>query len=168
MMFSLPALPRILTIAGVALVILFAFLWQAERAKSARLHGQVRELTMLREQDARDVQSASIQAQQEQRAIIAKVSAEQNKVTEGVRHEYLQELADLRRVYSLRLQGKAATNPGISGEGGTNSVPVATAGIDDANLCLSAGDLLSAQEIELARNALIEWVQRQAKAHGGE
>jgi hypothetical protein len=122
----------------------------------------VRELAALQakyEQAAKD-------SQELERMNSIAVQSEQSGITENVEELHATKLAALRsdnnRLGALveRLRANAASR---AGQGGKPAVPDAASGVDEDYVHIPASALLSAQEIELSRNALIQWVEEQAK-----
>jgi hypothetical protein len=123
----------------------------------------VRELAALQakyEQAAKD-------SQELQRMNVVAVQSEQSGITENVEEINATKLAALRsdnnRLGALveRLQSQA--DRGSPGASGASEVPDAARLADGSHVLVPADALLRAQEIELSRNALIDWVQRQAE-----
>lgn len=99
-------------------------------------------------------------AAQANKAQVAKVEQQQQKVTSDVESDYQRKLDALRR--ELRAQPKAA--PGAAGSAGLSQVPDSAGGpAPEAGMPLSPDERLRAAENELQLDELITWVEQQMK-----
>ena len=161
----IPNLPWKLIGAGaVAIVIaVLILLWKGEQRHSAKLQARVELLTSLREQDKRNIEAASREAQRINRETVARIKADQDRITQEASREYQSDLARLRRELAVRLSGASKANPGRPGEGGAGAVPDTAGGADGETVPVPAGDLLYAAETELQLMRLQEWIEQQTK-----
>lgn len=163
---ALRALPWKLIGAG-AIALAFLFLYASlkdARSDRDRYKAQAQSLRDLRETDRRNFEAAAKEAARLNREQVARIKADQDRVTQETSREYQADLARLRRDFALRLSGAAKANPGSPGQGRTGTVPGAASGTDgEARLCYAPEDVLRAAENELRHEALIEWIEAQRK-----
>lgn len=87
---------------------------------------------------------------------VGRIKADQEKVNAKISSDYQRDLARLRAEF---VRSKAAQGNSAGSKAG--SVPDATGGVDAENVCVPRSLILQAQELELGRNALIDWVNEQ-------
>ena len=118
---------------------------------------------------------ATEQAQRAAEANAKRVLTEQQRISEGVSHDYQAQLVDVRaRADALRVRlAKAAGDPGRAGAGDASEIPGAAGGPDDAAAKAglpapgaegwSLDDRVIATEQALQLEALQEWVRQQSQ-----
>jgi hypothetical protein len=113
-----------------------------------------------RKQDRATYEQAQRDAKAKNDADVARIQAEQEKVNAEAKSRYNR---DLRRLRNGGLRKDLAAPKGIAGQGGAPGVPQAACRDDAENLCVSRSLVMRAAEIELGRNALIDWINEQMK-----
>lgn len=147
------------TLLGLLAAVLLAIsVWQA-----VELHGflwiegandKIDRLTI----DNNELRFAAKEAERLNKEQVRRIEADQEKVNAKISSDYQRDLARLRAefVRSKAAQGNPA-GPKAS------PVPVPAGGADAENVCVPRSLILQAQELELGRNALIDWVNEQLK-----
>ena len=137
---------------GISIVAL-----KIEQRHSGKLQAQVTHLTALRKLDRANFETAAAQAEAANKAQVARIKADQQKITSEVSHDYQADLARLRSELAVRLRGSSPTDPGRAQSPGTGN-PGTTAGGPDgeARVCISTRDYVLGAEHELQLDRLIE------------
>lgn len=144
--------------AAVLLLALSAWLWRANNG----LHDSLKAERAAHAQTVANFKKAQADAEAVQAHNLARVAKAQKDVTDETLDDYNRRVADLRARYKRLLdQG----NRSASGNPDLPAVPNATSGTDAAAQQdgLSSADALTASEQALQLDALITWVERQAK-----
>ena len=144
---------------GLAVAIVAcAWLWRANNG----LHDTIRTERARYAETVANFKKAQADAEAVQAHNLARVAKSQKDVTDETLDDYNRRVADLRARYKRLLdQG----NRSASGNPDLPAVPNATSGTDAAAQQdgLPAADALTASEQALQLDALITWVERQAK-----
>jgi hypothetical protein len=127
-----------------------------EKRHSAKLAHQVVQISASREADRRAYAKAQADAAAANKAQVAKIEQQQQKVTDDVEARYRADLARLRMQSANRAPSGAASDAGPSAPSSPASGPNGQA------VPLPSAELLRAQETELQLNALIDWVLGQS------
>ena len=146
--------------AIMAFGLLFATL-RLEQAHSAKLKVQVERCSDARKADRASYERAQTDAKAKNIAEVKAIEARQEQVNAETKSKYANDLARVR-AGGVRQDLAAPSSP--AGKPGASGVPQTTCRADDANLCVSRARIVQAAEIELSRNALIDWVERQSEA----
>ncbi len=159
-------------IAGIGVSLALAVLLFVQRAETShwRKHSASFEQLYRQEQAAfavtvANTRAAAEQARAEDAANAMRVAAEQRRINERTNNDFEARItaarADARR---LRLQPRAAVDPGAGRDASMPSLPVAAAGVDQAagQDRLSQPDALTATEQAIQLDELIKWVRAQA------
>lgn len=137
------------------------FLWiEGVRDKLETATANLNECRTGRIEDRKAYEDAQRQASDQNKAEVARIKAEQESINEKARSDYQRDLARLR---AGGLRKDIAAPQGSAGCAGTSSNGEAAAGADGENVCVSRSLLVRAAEIELGRNALIDWITEQLK-----
>lgn len=123
-------------------------------------HNQTLECSAARHADQQSYAQAQSDAQAKNKAQVAKVKTEQERITGNVEKSYE---ADLARLRAERLRSPSGAPASPSRGPGAGKPGTAPGGPAPEAVPLSSDDLLQAQETELQLNALIDWVEGQAK-----
>lgn len=144
--------------AAIALLVACAWLWRANNG----LHDAIKAERAAHAQTVANFRDAQAKAELAQKANLARVSIQQRNISDETLDDYNRRVADLRERYKRLL---AQGNRGASGNPDLPAIPNATSGIDEAPKQdgLPAADALTASEQALQLDALITWVERQAK-----
>lgn len=111
-----------------------------------------------RKADRKAYEEAQRQAQANNRAEVERIEKRQEEITDELRTKYQRDL-DRLRAGGLRDEYKAP--PGSPGKPGASSSPETACRADEQNVCVPRSVLVRAGEIELSRNALIDWINEQ-------
>ena len=144
--------------ASLALLVACAWLWRANNG----LHDTIKAERARYAETVANFKDAQAKAELAQKANLARVSIQQRNITDETLDDYNRRVADLRARYQRLLsQG----NRSASGNAAMPAIPDATGRIDEApdENGLPAADALTASEQALQLDALITWVDRQAK-----
>lgn len=144
--------------ATLALLVACAWLWRANNG----LHDTIKAERARYAQTMASFRDAQAKAELAQKANLARVSIQQRTITDETLDDYNRRVAVLRARYQRLLsQG----NRSASGNAAMPAIPDATGRIDEAadENGLPAADALTASEQALQLDALITWVERQAK-----
>ena len=142
----------------IAALALSAWLWRANNG----LHDTIKAERARYAETVASFKDAQAKAELAQKANLARVSIQQRNITDETLDDYNRRVADLRARYQRLLsQG----NRSASGNAAMPAIPDATGRIDEApdENGLPAADALTASEQALQLDALITWVDRQAK-----
>ncbi len=144
--------------AALALLVACAWLWRANNG----LHDSLKAERARYAETVASFRDAQAKAELAQKANLARVSIQQRNITDETLDGYNRRVADLRARYKRLLE---QGNRSASGNAGLPAVPNATSGTDAAAQQdgLSSADALTASEQALQLDALITWVERQAK-----
>lgn len=144
---------------GLAFVTLLLALGLAmERRHSAKLKAQLDRTVEARAADRRAYESAQALAAERNRATVARVEAQQERISADVESNLNARLERLRR--ELRQAPPAAS--GSAGGAGVSANGEAPGGVaPEARMCLAPADVLRAAENEERHDRLIDWVERQ-------
>lgn len=148
-------------IALLAFLALFLAL-KAEKRHSAKLQSQLIASVEGRKADRASYQNAQVAAKAMNEAKVAKIEANQEKISADVQDDYTSDLARLRAELG-RLRSKAdPAAPRVANRAEAGGVPKPAQGTGgQAGVPLSPSDLLRAAELELQLDALITWVEAQ-------
>jgi hypothetical protein len=127
---------------------------------AAKVEAQLAKCTAGRASDRQAYVKAQADAAAQNKAQVAKVEQQQQKVTDDVEARYHSDLARLR-AEQLRQPANPAPQRAASSPASPAPGP-ATGGPGCEAMPLSGPDLLRAKETELQLNALIDWVLQQA------
>ena len=144
--------------AALALLVACAWLWRANNG----LHYSLKAERARYAETVASFRDAQAKAELAQKANLARVSIQQRNITDETLDGYNRRVADLRERYKrLLVQG----NRSASSNADLPAIPDATGRIDEAPFenGLPAADALTASEQALQLDALITWVERQAK-----
>ena len=144
--------------ALIASLCVCAWLWRANNG----LHDTIKAERARYAETVANFKDAQAKAELAQKANLARVSIQQRNITDETLDDYNRRVADLRARYQRLLsQG----NRSASGNAAMPAIPDATGRIDEAadENGLPAADALTASEQALQLDALITWVERQAK-----
>jgi hypothetical protein len=135
-----------------------AWLWRANNG----LHDTIKAERARYAEMVANFRDAQAKAELAQKANLARVAIQQRNITDETLDDYNRRVADLRERYKRLL---AQGNRSASGNPDLPTIPDATSGIDEAPKQdgLPAADALTASEQALQLDALITWVERQAK-----
>lgn len=129
-----------------------------ERQHSGKLKVQVEKVVEAREADRRAYAAAQREAAERNRAQVARIEQQQEKVSREIQSNLGTRLERLRG--ELRKQAAAAR--GSSRPGGLPAGGDTAGGADEApGLCLAPADVLRAAENEERHDRLIDWVEQQ-------
>ena len=143
---------------SVLLLVACAWLWRANNG----LEDTIKAERARYAQTMASFRDAQAKAELAQKANLARVSIQQRTITDETLDDYNRRVAVLRARYQRLLsQG----NRSASGNAAMPAIPDATGRIDEAadENGLPAADALTASEQALQLDALITWVERQAK-----
>lgn len=147
-------------VAGVAALLLLVVLVQDRnrwKAKAASLTVQIAA-------DRKTYESAQREAAEKNRALVARIKAEQDRITDEVSDDYEKELADLRRTLAVRLRGQNPSSGGAPRSPGAGVPGQTPGGADEASrVCIPTGQYVRGAETELQLDRLIDWVERQSQ-----
>lgn len=144
--------------ALIASLCVCAWLWRANNG----LHDTIKAERARYAETVANFKDAQAKAELAQKANLARVSIQQRNITDETLDDYNRRVAVLRARYQRLLsQG----NRSASGNAAMPAIPDATGRIDEAadENGLPAADALTASEQALQLDALITWVERQAK-----
>lgn len=144
--------------AMIVALVACAWLWRA----NSHLRDGIKAERAAHAQTQANFRKAQEEAEARQKANLARVAKAQEEITDETVTDYRARLADLHARYDrLRTQG----NRSASGNTGLSAVPDAASRIDETpgENGLPAPDALIASEQALQLDALITWVERQAK-----
>lgn len=134
--------------------------WQAHAAVEAGNHRQTKANYRAAQGEARRLEAMRLAA----------AKARQQEITDDVSTAYARRLADLRARYDRLLAQARARAAGAPGGVAVPGLPGAAARTDEAPglrlagpACLSPGERLTAAEQALQLDALIDWVEAQAR-----
>ena len=149
--------------AGLFGLLLLALAIQTVRLGAAnnradRIQVNLNECRQGRIDDRKAYEEAQRKAREQMLADNARIEAEQQRKTDELQSRYERDLA---RVRSGGVRKDLAAPKGDTGQGGASGVPQAACRDDAENLCVSRSLVVRAAEIELARNALIDWINAQ-------
>jgi hypothetical protein len=146
------------------LALLLGLALHVERRHSAKLQTQIEHLTDLRAIDRANFERAAAKAEAANKAQVARIKADQQKITSEVSHDYQADLARLRAELAVRLRRSSPADPGRAQNSGTGD-PGTTAGGPDAEarVCISTQDYVLGAEHELQLDRLIDWNERQSR-----
>jgi predicted phage gp36 major capsid-like protein len=131
-----------------------------ERRGHAKARQRIVELTELRVSDRARYEAAQREAAEKNRANVARIEADQRRITHEVQSDLTARLERLRR----ELRANPQANPGPAGGAGSPAAPVARPGApQETRLCPSAEELLRGAENEERHDQLITWIERQLK-----
>jgi hypothetical protein len=151
----------LLVVSVVQTVRLHGFLWvDGALDELADTRRDLNEARAGRIADRREYEQAQADAQAKNRADVERIKSEQEKISADQKSKYERDLARLR---AGGLRPEFAAPPGSPGKPGTGPDAVATCRADEQNVCVPRTVLVQAGEIELARNALIDWINEQLK-----
>jgi hypothetical protein len=125
--------------------------------------GALDKLADCREARAKDRQTyedAQKAAAAKNRAEVHRITTEQQRKTDAAKSQYERDLARLR---AGGVRPEYTAPPGSPGKPGTGPNAEATCRADAENVCVPRSVIVQAAEIELGRNALIDWVEQQLK-----
>jgi hypothetical protein len=108
--------------------------------------------------DRRKYREAQGEAQAKNRAQLERIKSEQEKISADQQSKYERDLARLR---AGGVRKEFAAPPGSPGRPGTGPNAVSTCRADEQNVCVPRSVIVRAAEIELGRNALIDWINLQ-------
>jgi hypothetical protein len=108
--------------------------------------------------DRSKYEQAQRDAQAKNRADVERIKAEQEKISAEQKSKYERDLARLR---AGGVRKELAPAPGSPGPTGTPGVPQSACRADEQNVCVPRSIIMRAAEIELGRNALIDWINAQ-------
>jgi hypothetical protein len=111
--------------------------------------------------DNASYRAAQKAAGEQNKAQVAKVEQQQQKVTDDVETRYRSNLARLR-ADNDRLRSQGTTPSGVADKPGSPTPGPASSGPGNQAVPLPSDELLHAREEELQLNALIDWVLQQA------
>jgi hypothetical protein len=103
---------------------------------------------------------AQAEARAKNEAEVKRITDEQERKSAEAKSNYERDLARVRAGGVRKDLAAPSRNPGGSKAG---TVPQAACRDDEQNLCVSRARVLQAAEIELGRNALIDWINEQLK-----
>jgi hypothetical protein len=153
---------RAMILAGIAALCLLVAVVQ-----TVRLHGflwidgaldRLAECEKGRATDRSKYEQAQRDAQAKNRADVERIKAEQEKISAEQKSKYERDLARLR---AGGVRKELAPAPGSPGPTGTPGVPQSACRADEQNVCVPRSIIMRAAEIELGRNALIDWINAQ-------
>lgn len=144
--------------AALALLVACAWLWRANNG----LHDSLKAERARYAETVASFKKAQADAEAVQAHNLVRVAKAQKDITDETLDDYNRRVADLRARYKRLLE---QGNRSASGNAGLPAVPNATSGTDAAAQQdgLSSADALTASEQALQLDALITWVERQAK-----
>jgi hypothetical protein len=132
----------------------------AETRHSHKVEAQLAKSDAARHADRLAYAKAQEAAQAANATQIAKVKAEQERITGNVERSYESDLARLRADLAQRLRQQAAK--GASGNSAAPDLPNAAPGPSGSGtVCIPTEDYVSGAETELRLDALIDWVKQQ-------
>ena len=137
----------------------FLALWQYEQERSAKFEAQAEKCATARAADRRAYESAQREAAARNKAHVARVEAEQEKITNDITSSLSARLERLRR--ELRQQGTSAPQSSAGGTGTSSDGEPRTGADEEAGVCASPEKFLRAAENEERHDRLIDWVERQ-------
>lgn len=142
----------------IASLALSAWLWRANNG----LHDTIKAERARYAETVANLRDAQAKAELAQKANLARVAIQQRNITDETLDDYNRRVADLRARYQRLL---AQGNRSAPGNPDLPAIPDATSGTNEAPKQdgLSASDALIASEQALQLDALITWVERQAK-----
>jgi hypothetical protein len=133
---------------------------KAEQRHSAKVEAQLGKCTSARHADQQAYAKAQADAQAKNKAHVANVEAQQQRISDERLKDANDRLA--RLAGELRARGPAAQ--GHSNGAGPSPLPDPASGTDDSSgLCLSPAQLLRAAEDEERHDQLIQWIEQQLK-----
>jgi hypothetical protein len=144
--------------ALIALAVLFA-LYKGERRHSAKLQTQLTASIDGRKQDRASYVSAQAAAAALNKAQVATIEAQQEKVSAEQKSSYQRDLARLR-ASGVRQDLAAPVRVASGAKAGSVPAPACVSSRED--VCVARARVLQGAESELAKNALIDWVNAQA------
>jgi hypothetical protein len=129
-----------------------------------RAHLSVRDKYTRLEQSYRD---AARQADEYQRLSNVIVAQDQEIVSKEIVHDLETKLAAARstsdRLGALVARLRSQADRSAPGTGGLSAIPGAAEGVARQDVSIPGSAVIFCQELELKRNALIDWTERQAK-----
>lgn len=131
------------------------FALRMEQAQNAKLKLQIHECTIARQADQDAYRKAQADAAQANKAHVELENKLREQINEASRSGFV---ADRDR-----LRAQSGTHQGTPGRAAVPQVPHAAPGTPPEVVSLPPAELLRAQELELQLNALIDWVELQAK-----
>ena len=143
--------------AAMAFVLMFATL-RLEQAQNVKLRAQIEKCADARQADRASYERAQADAKAKNIAEVKAIEARQEQINAETKSKYASDLARVR-AGGVRQDLAAPSSP--AGRPGASGAPQAACRSDDANVCISRANLMRAAEIELSRNALIDWVNKQ-------
>ena len=149
--------------AAVLLLVACAWLWRANNG----LHDTIKAERASYAETVASFRDAQAKAELAQKANLARVSIQQRTITDETLDDYNRRVAVLRARYQRLLsQG----NRSASGGADLPAIPDTSGRINEAPVenGLPAADALTASEQALQLDALITWIERQAKVETSE
>ena len=148
------------------LVVLLAFQsFRVNSERKAKIKAQQAQVASerARAEDRANYRNAQVAAAALNKAQVAKIEAEQDRITDDVSKDYTGDLARLRAELG-RVRGKAvAAAPSPARSSGASKIPNPTIRVDETTgVRLSSSQLLHGAETELQLDALITWVEKQS------
>lgn len=143
--------------ALIALAMLLA-LYRGEKRHSAKVEAQLVASVEARKADRVIYQTAQVAAQAKNEAQVARIETDQEKASAELKNDFDRDLARLRAGgvrQDLAAVGRATRSAQASGISAPACQP------DGENMLVSRALIMQAAEIELGRNALIDWINRQ-------
>ncbi len=147
----------------IAALALSAWLWRANNG----LHDTIKAERARYAETVASFKDAQAKAELAQKANLARVSIQQRTITDETLDDYNRRVADLRGRYQRLL---AQGNRSASGGADLPAIPDTSGRINEAPVenGLPAADALTASEQALQLDALITWIERQAKVETSE
>jgi hypothetical protein len=147
----------------IAALALSAWLWRANNG----LHDAIKAERARYAETVANFKDAQAKAELAQKANLARVSIQQRTITDETLDDYNRRVADLRGRYQRLL---AQGNRSASGGADLPAIPDTSGRINEAPVenGLPAADALTASEQALQLDALITWIERQAKVETSE
>lgn len=149
---------QLLCLALVALSVFLFVQRNDARSDATRWEGQFRSERAARLVDRASYENAQKVAGERNRADVARVEAEQERINDESTRTLSDRLERLRR----ELQPRSATPQGAAGRADLPADGAPSGGVDEAaRLCLAPDELLRGAESEERHDQLISWVERQ-------
>ncbi len=142
----------------VVLLALQSFRVNSERKVKVKAQEAQVASEQARAEDRANYRNAQVAAAKMNDAQVATIEAKQEKISAEQKSNFDRDLARLR-AGGVRQDLAAVSRP--AGRAKAGSVPAPTCQSDDANVCVDRKVIVQAAEIELGRNALIDWINRQ-------
>lgn len=146
-------------IPGVVLFLILTLgtAWQIEKRGHRKANERIVELVELRKADRANYEAAAKAAAEKNKATVARIESEQERVTHEIQSDYQRDLARLR---GLLAQPKA--NRGSAGQPGAPANGKPSSGTDEASgVPLPPNEHVRAAENELQLDYLITWIEKQ-------